>query len=197
MLCIWCNYLTKKPRNPLEHIAGACTLSYRTYSATLQGGRSSELNVTGVRSIGRVWLNLWETPVDEQVTDIWFHVLHEIVPTKVRSKAIGMSEEEVCSECQRPDTIHHRLVECGDGATQWDWLRIRISVFLRRDPADIRAQWLYWPQFRLWPPTRHRASLWCLAQMLAFICAHGSGQEPCDFFFFFATGKVETVCTAA
>jgi hypothetical protein len=137
----------------------------------------------------RLWLNLWETPVDKQVKDIWFHVLHDIVPTKVRRKAIGMSEDEVCSECHRPNTIHHRLVECGDGATQWDWLRIRISVFLRRDPADIRAQWLYWPQFRLWPPMRHRATLWCLAQMVAYRCAHGSGQDPCDFVYFLQRAK--------
>jgi hypothetical protein len=130
----------------------------------------------------RVWLNLWETPVDDEVKDIWFHVLHDIVPTKMRLKVIGMSEDDDCSACHQPDTVHHRLVECGDGAGQWDWLRIRMSAYLRCNPADIPAQWLYWPQFRLWPPMRHRATLWCLAQMVAYTyrCAHGSRQDPCD-----------------
>jgi hypothetical protein len=59
-----------------------------------------------------------------------------------------------------------------------------MSAYLRCNPADIPAQWLYWPQFRLWPPMTHRATLWCLAQMVACRSAHGSRQDPCDLFDF-------------
>jgi hypothetical protein len=121
-----------------------------------------------------VWRNLWEAPVEDDVKDVWYRVIHDILPTKTRLHAIHMSPDNTCSKCNEPDTIPHRLVECGEGACQWAWTQRWLGMILRSDPQTIPADWLYRPQFPLWPPQRHRAVLWILAHFVAYRCQRGN-----------------------
>jgi hypothetical protein len=100
---------------------------------------------------GKVRHNLWETPVENDLKDIWYRVLHDILPTKTRLHAIRLSPSDLCPECNVSDTISHRMVECGGGANLWTLVPQRLSMILRNDPRFIPEEWLYRPQFRLWP----------------------------------------------
>jgi hypothetical protein len=71
----------------------------------------------------RVWNNLWETPVADNIKEEWYKVLHDILPTKARLHSIRLSPTDLCSECNVPDTLTHRMVECGAGAQQWAWIK--------------------------------------------------------------------------
>jgi hypothetical protein len=129
----------------------------------------------------RVWRNLWEAPVDMAVKDM--HDMHDILPTKVRLKTIGMSPYDICAACHLRNTIPHRLVECGDVNRQWSWFEDRLGMILRCEPRVIPAHWLFWP------PQKHRATLWFLAQMVAYKFQRECGPDPCDLYDFFKRAR--------
>jgi hypothetical protein len=116
----------------------------------------------------QVWRNLHTTPVEAHIKDTWYKILHDINPTKERLYKIHLSASNVCDACNIPDTIQHRLVECGNGERIWAWTKFRMSLILRTDPSLIPDEWLFRPQFRLWPPQRHRAVLWFLATFVEY-----------------------------
>ena len=78
------------------------------------------------------------------------------MPFDIRTPAL-------CPTCGERDNIMHRVTECGEGRTVWEWTRRRIAWILPMDPVTIPNEWTIRPQFKLWPPRRHRAVLWILA----------------------------------
>ena len=66
----------------------------------------------------------------------------------------------------RSSTVFKVLYYKSDGCWFDPWTKRRIAWILRIDPAHIPPDWTTRPQFRLWPPQRHRAVLCILAQMV-------------------------------
>jgi hypothetical protein len=58
--------------------------------------------------------------------------------------------------------------ECGEGERLWGWTRRKIAEMLRMDPRYVPPEWILRPDFSLWPPQRHRAVLWLLAQLVLY-----------------------------
>ena len=75
----------------------------------------------------QIWINLWQTPVDQDTTATWYKVLHDILPTRVRLRAIHRTLDDLCLHCGMTDTLPHRLTECGDAPNQWKWTRSRVA----------------------------------------------------------------------
>jgi hypothetical protein len=51
------------------------------------------------------------------------------------------------------------------------------------------TEWLLWPQFRLWPPPRHRAVSWTLATFVEFRSQRGALLALSDLHDFFQRAK--------
>jgi hypothetical protein len=124
--------------------------------------RSPETNWT------YVWKNLWTAPVPDKTKNEWYYIIHDIVPTRERLGVINLTQSVLCPRCNTPDTLAHRITECGDGKRQWAWTRMRLAVILRTDQRHIPVSWLLRPAFRLWPAPRHRAVLWLLATFVEY-----------------------------
>jgi hypothetical protein len=116
----------------------------------------------------RVWKNLWAAPVPDDIKNSWYHVIHDILPTNERLHNIRIAQTDLCSICNHKDTLQYRMIECGEGRDQWKWTRGRLAIILRTDTCWLPDDWLYRPQFQIWPPQRHRAVLWILAHFVAF-----------------------------
>jgi hypothetical protein len=56
-----------------------------------------------------------------------------------------MAATNQCRHCYAPDTLRHRLTECGDGRLMWDWSRGRLAVILRTGTRSISEEWLLLP----------------------------------------------------
>jgi hypothetical protein len=115
-----------------------------------------------------VWANLHETPVPEDVKMEWYRAIHDIIPTHDRLHRIKMAATNQCRHCHAPDTLRHRLTECGEGRLMWDWTRGRLAVILRNVTRSIPEEWLLRPTLSIWPPKRRRAVLWILAPLVAY-----------------------------
>jgi hypothetical protein len=115
-----------------------------------------------------VWKNLHPAPVSGTTKAVWYRILHDIIPTNERLHKIGLSSTDQCRRCDKKDTIQHRLIECGNGEIVWKWTRQKIATMLRMDPRYIPPEWILRPHFKLWPPQRHRAILWVLAQLVLY-----------------------------
>jgi hypothetical protein len=104
-----------------------------------------------------IWKNLVETPTSEADIAVWYKVINDIIPTNVRLHRIKMASTDTCKECGEVDTLLHRLTECGEGKTIWDWTQKIIARMLSTSPSNIPRDWLLRPKFCLWPPQRQRA----------------------------------------
>jgi hypothetical protein len=94
----------------------------------------------------RVWRNLHNSWVSEEIRSVWYVVIHDILPTNTRLAAIKMVETDLC-RCGRTDTLQHRLTECVEGAAMWDWTRKRLAQMFRTDPHHIPDDWTRFPNF--------------------------------------------------
>jgi hypothetical protein len=93
----------------------------------------------------------------------WYTVIHDIIPTKERLHKIRLAQTPLCPQCNIPDTLQHRITECGEGKEQWIWTKCRIASLLRVEPHCVREEWLYRPQLKITPKQRHQATMWILA----------------------------------
>jgi hypothetical protein len=83
------------------------------------------------------------------------------------------------------------MTECGQGNRHWEWTRGRLALMLRTDRRWIPTEWLLRPQFRLWPPPRHRAVSWTLATFIEFRSQRGVLLTLSDLHYFFKRAKTK------
>jgi hypothetical protein len=66
----------------------------------------------------------------------------------------------------------------------WEWARQRVAMILRTDWRRIPSDWLLRRDFKLWPPKRHRAVVWILANFVVFRLQAGRAQTLLDYYDF-------------
>jgi hypothetical protein len=60
------------------------------------------------------WENLHKAPISDSEKGKWYRIIHDLIPTNERLTKIRLSPTEKCNQCNRKDTIQHRLnVEMG------------------------------------------------------------------------------------
>ena len=136
-----------------------------------------------------VWENIHCTPVPGGMKAAWYKVIHDILPTNVRLYKIRISPTDNCSNCGMHDKLQHRLVECGEGPQIWQWTTQKLALILRTIPARIPSEWLLRPQCELWPPTRRRAVMWILANVMLFTTRPNQEFTLRDFVAFMQANK--------
>jgi hypothetical protein len=98
----------------------------------------------------RVWHNLPEAPVADEIKRIWYRAIHDIYPTHVR---INMITSPHCRNCNTDDDLQHRLANCGEGRLMWDWTRDRLARILRTTSRNITDGCVMRPGLTIWPQT--------------------------------------------
>ena len=136
-----------------------------------------------------VWRNIHCTPVPGGTKAAWYKVIHDILPTNVRLYKIRMFPADKCSNCGMHDTLLHRLIECGEGPQIWQWTTRKLALILRTIPTRIPSEWLLRPQRALWPPTRRRAVMWILANIVLFGTRPNQEVTVRDFIAFMQANK--------
>jgi hypothetical protein len=115
-----------------------------------------------------IWENLHMARIPKTAKGKWYCIIHDILPTNERLHKIRLSTTDRCRICNEKDTLKHRTTGCGKGTRMWGWTREKIATMMRMDQRYILEEWTVRPQFKLWPPQRHRAILWMLAQLVIF-----------------------------
>ena len=65
----------------------------------------------------------------------------------------------------------------------------KLALILRTIPTQIPSEWLLRPQCALWPPTRRRAVMWILANVILFRTRPNQGLTLRDFIEFMQANK--------
>ena len=132
----------------------------------------------------RIWTNLHDPEVGDDLTASWYAVIQDLLPTKVRLHKINLAGTTLCTECGLTDSRLHQVIECGERERIWVWTRQRIAWILRTIPSNIPTDWILWPQFAFWPRTRNRAVAWLLTHLVHY-CRQGKRRltlsDYCDF----------------
>jgi hypothetical protein len=114
----------------------------------------------------RIWRNLHNAGLAAPVTTTWYAAVHDILRTHDRLAEIQLVPTNTRPRCGNPDSMLHRITDCGDGPMQWTWTKRELDVILRIDPKHIPKEWTIHPDLHLWPPQRHAAVLWILAHFV-------------------------------
>ena len=117
---------------------------------------------------GRVWKNLHSNALPTTIISTWYVTIHDTVSTNARLAAIHLTPTSTCPNCGLEDTIQHRITDCGEGPITWNWTQTRLGMILRMNPTYIPKEWTTRPDFTLWPPQRHAAFLWIIAQLVHY-----------------------------
>jgi len=113
-----------------------------------------------------VWKNIHCTPLPTGTKAVCYKIIHDILPTNVRLYKIRISPTDKWSNGGMHDTIQHRLIEWGEGPQIWQWTTQKLALILRTIPTQIPSEWHLRPKRALWPPTRRRAVMWILANVV-------------------------------
>ena len=97
----------------------------------------------------RVWHNLHEAPVADDIKMIWYPAIHEIYPTHVRLHRINMITSPLCRHCKTENDLQNRLLDCGEGRLMWDWSRDRLARFLQTSSRQITDGCVMSPDFTI------------------------------------------------
>jgi hypothetical protein len=116
----------------------------------------------------RIWHNLHEAPVTDDIKMTWYLAIHDIFPTHVQLKRIDMITSPLCRQCNTDDDLQPRFADCGEGRLMWDWTRDRLAEIMQTTSSQIPDGWVTRPDFTIWPPKRRRAALWILANFVAW-----------------------------
>jgi hypothetical protein len=116
-----------------------------------------------------IWRNLHEVPIPPRHTAVWYRVIHDVVRTIVCLYRIRLSPTDRCGRCADEDTLLHRFTTCGESKLLWGWTAQNIAAILDTSTSLIRQEWLLRPACTIRPPTRKRAVLWILAQLVVYI----------------------------
>jgi hypothetical protein len=65
-----------------------------------------------------------------------------------------------------PDSLQHRITDCGEGPIIWNWTLAKLGLILHMDPQHIQRTWPLRPDFHYWPPQRQTALIWILAHLV-------------------------------
>jgi hypothetical protein len=84
----------------------------------------------------------------------------------------------------RGDTIKHRILVCREWRSIWKWTRTRLASILWTNEAQIPDEWPMRPAFHLWPPKRHQAVLWILAQFVLFLTQYDTTANLLEYYHF-------------
>jgi hypothetical protein len=142
-----------------------------------------------------VWTNLQNTWVPEYKKSTWYKVIHDIMATKERLRAINLCDTEQCKACGNRDTIMHRITDCGSGSAIWEETRKRIARILNTDPVNIPKDWTIRPQFDIRPPHRRKAILWFLGHMIWYMLRVGHAPSEQDYSDFLRRARWKTCQT--
>ena len=106
-----------------------------------------------------IWTNLYTTGLTDTLKSTWYIAIHDLIPTNDRLAAIHLTDTHNCSRCGQPDSLQHRITDCKEGPTIWNWTREKLGLILRMDPRHIPRTWPLRPDFHYWPPQRQSALL--------------------------------------
>jgi exonuclease III len=118
------------------------------------------------------WKNLKEAPISDDTRCLWYRVIHDIIPTNCRLHRIQMTPSDTCRWCPESDTLEHRIISCRQGVQIWNHTKTLIARMMRIDPKHIPNDWPLRPYFKIWPPQKHKAILWTLANTVTFRTKH-------------------------
>jgi hypothetical protein len=116
----------------------------------------------------RVWTNLHSPGVTDTLTSTWYIAVHDLIPTNVGLAAIHLMDAISCNRCGQPDSLQHRITDCGEGPVIWNWTRAKVGLILRMDPKHTPRTWPLRPDFHYWPPQRQTALIWILAYLVYY-----------------------------
>jgi hypothetical protein len=118
--------------------------------------------------------------------------MHDLLPTD-RLAAIHLTDTTACLSCGHPDSLQHRITECGVDTIIRTWTKKILGYMLGVDLRYIPPEWTIRLAFRPWPAQKQSAVLWVLAHLVNYRLQAQLRLSLLDNMDFFALGQVEAI----
>ena len=100
----------------------------------------------------RNWRNFHDSRISSILKSTWYAEINDIIPTHDRLAEIHLMATNTCPRCEHPDSILHRITDCGEGPLLWTWTKQKLGLIVRMDAKYIPKEWTIRPALYLWPP---------------------------------------------
>lgn len=109
--------------------------------------------------------------------DIWYRLIHNIIPLNQRLYELGISSSAECSSCHQIDDLRHRITTCNSNHLLWTKYLYMVSILLHTSPRNLSFDDLIrFPAYRYFPPRKKKFLLWLTANTLD-IALHSPGDS--------------------
>jgi hypothetical protein len=116
----------------------------------------------------QMWKILHASLVSDEIKSTCYTALHDLIPTIDRLATINLTDTSAYSSCGRPDSLQHKITECGEGPVIWTWTKKLLACILRVDYRHIPQEWTVRPDFQQWPPQRQSVILCIMAHIVQY-----------------------------
>lgn len=115
-----------------------------------------------------VYENMANKYLPSEVFSLWYFIVHDIYPSKVRLKAINKCTTDICDLCGNRDTIVHRLTECCGMKEIWVFIKKLLAVSTNMYEGTFKQDIFVQPGFK--HTTRNlRFTVWLLGTIVYVI----------------------------
>lgn len=127
-----------------------------------------------------VWKNVSCSVLSSDARTALYKAINDIISTNERLHKIGLSDTDLCRDCNLVDTVQHRYI-CGDRIHNWRWLSDKIAFLLRTSPANISTSLLCKPDKQYYPTKKNNAVMWLIGNYSNYVVNNIGRDNSLDF----------------
>jgi len=114
-----------------------------------------------------IWQNINALKSFPHLHDLRYRLVYGKFETKYILFEKGIVPYNLCNQCTQVDSILHRLTQCKNSEMVWNTLLTILSRICRTSTKSFSyEQLIYRPEFKYFPPTKHKFVNWFIAQTL-------------------------------
>ena len=117
----------------------------------------------------QIWRNISASHLLPSAHSTWFRVVNDIIDTAEKRHRLRFGASALCSICGSTDTLVHRLTSCDLVRQTWHSLTRLVGHMCRTIPTAVQPEMVLYPDFTLFPQTRHNSVIWLLANSVEFL----------------------------
>ena len=124
------------------------------------------INYNPTRNWENIWKNITSIHLTANIQSAWYKTVHDIYPTNQRLMKIGRQNTEICSLCDKQDTLLHRITACKNTTHVWEWITKILALWCRTSTNNFETQMITLPDFKYYPPQKHNSIIWLFGNTL-------------------------------
>jgi len=117
-----------------------------------------------------LWKNLYSVSMSPVVSNLWYRILHNILPTRSKLSMFQRTIDVHCPKCGGPDSVFHYLSRCNTLNPLFSYLQSIINVLIHQiSEPFLFPNLLINPTYQFYHRTHNKFLSWLLSEVLDYV----------------------------